>query len=347
MKTKAAILVRHNEPLQIEDDIEIPILEHGQVLVKIYYTGICHSQLMEINGQRGEDPWLPHMLGHEATAEVVNIGSGISTVEIGDKVILSWIKGSGLDAPGTQYTHGDRIINAGAVTTFSEYAIVSENRCTRMPPELPMDIACLLGCAVMTGFGAVSNTLRPVPEENIAIFGLGGIGLSALLAANYHKLNPIIAIDVNEEKLELAKSLGATHTINSNKLDPISTIKDISNGGVDYALDASGLVQVIEQAFESVRRGTGFCLFASHPAYGKKIKLDPFELICGKRIQGTWGGECNPDHDIPHIAKLYQDGQINLDCFISEYYSLDTINEAIFALQDKKENRAIVKIYDK
>ena len=346
MKTKAAILVKHNEPLQIIDDIEIPALKRGQVLVKIFYTGICHSQLMEINGLRGDDPWLPHMLGHEATAKVIELGEDVSTVSVDDIVILSWIKGSGIDAGGAKYKHGKQIINAGAVTTFSEYAVVSENRCTKMPEHLPMDIACLLGCAVMTGYGAVANTLKPSSGKSIAIFGLGGIGLSSLVAAIYHKMYPIITIDINDEKLELAKSLGATHIINSNKDDPIERIYEICDGGVDYSLDASGLVKVIEQAFKSVQREKGFCLFASHPPQGDKIKIDPFDLICGKRIQGTWGGECLPDNDIPKIAKLYKEGLINLDFFISEYYSLDTINDGINALMDKKENRAIVKITD-
>lgn len=346
MKTKAAVLVKHNESLQIIEDIEIPTLKRGQVLIKIYYTGVCHSQLMEINGQRGDDPWLPHMLGHEATGKVIDIGKDVTTINVDDMVILSWIKGSGLDIPNTQYTCGDQIINAGAVTTFSEYAVVSENRCTKMPAGLPLDIACLFGCAVMTGFGAIANTLKPMPDNSIAIFGLGGIGLSSLVAAVYLKMHPIIVVDICNEKIELAKLIGATHTVNSSRLDPVKTIKEISNGGVDYALDASGLVKVIEQAFDSIKKPGGFCLFASHPAYGEKIEIDPFELICGKRIEGTWGGECCPDHDIPHLAQLYNSGQINLDFFISEYYSLDTINDAINALENKKENRPIIKVFD-
>ena len=159
-------------------------------------------------------------------------------------------------------------------------------------------------------------------------------------------MHPIIVVDINDEKLELAKLIGASHIVNSNKLDPVKIIKEISNGGVDYALDASGLVKVIEQAFDCIKRPNGFCLFASHPAHGEKIKIDPFELICGKRIQGTWGGECCPDNDIPHLAQLYNSQKINLDFFISNYYSLDTINDAINALKNKKENRAIIKIFD-
>ncbi len=345
MKTKAAVLYNPNRPLVIETDVEVPELGHGQILAKIFYSGICHSQLMETRGKRGEDRYLPHLLGHEATAEVIDIGMDVSKVKKGDRVVLTWIKAEGIEAGGARYKKGDIVINAGAVTTFSEYSVVSENRCVKLPNGIPLDIGSLFGCAIQAGAGIIINMVQPVKNSTLAIFGVGGIGLSALMASKFYNCSMIIAVDVEEHKLNQAREFGATHTINSAKLDPVSEILKLTGGnGLDYAVDASGLVGPIEQAFQSVRKGGGLCVFATHPAHNDKIRIDPFDLICGKQIKGSWGGDSKPDRDIPRFAKLYLDGKLPLEKLITSRYSLDQVNEALHDIENRKIARALLEI---
>ncbi len=342
---KAAVLYTLGQPLVIEDGIDIPALKKGQVLVKMFYSGLCHSQLMEISGKRGADPYLPHMLGHEGTGEVVDVGEGVRKVKAGDRVILCWIKGDGLDGGGSTYNKGTRVINAGAITTFSEYTVVSENRCVVAPEGVPLDIGVLFGCAIPTGAGIMINTVQPKPGSSIAFVGLGGIGLSALLAVRLFNCATVIAVDVEDSKLELARQLGATHTINSRDCDPLAAIREITGGvGVDYSVEAAGLSQTIELAFNAVRKGGGRCVFASHPKAGEKIQLDPHDLISGKRIEGSWGGATHPDRDFPLYAKHYLAGNFPLQLFMGKRYSLDAINQALDDLENRRVIRAIIDI---
>lgn len=344
MKTRSAVLYRTGQPLVIEE-IEIPDLLRGQVLIKIFYSGVCHSQLMEAKGKRGEDIYLPHLMGHEATGEVVAIGEGVTKVREGDIVILTWIKGDGINAPGAKYRKGNLIINSGPVTTFGEYTVVSENRCVLMPEGIPFDIGSLFGCAVTTGAGIVINTIQPKAENSLAIFGLGGIGLSALMASKLYNCSKVIAVDVEDSKLKLAREFGAMHTINTRQYDPVKEIFDITMGqGVDYAIEAAGLTSTIEQAFQSVKKGGGLCVFASHPAYCDKIKIDPFDLICGKQIKGSWGGDSSPDKDIPRFAKLYTDGKLPLEKLISRRYPLTHVNEALSDIENRNVARGLLEI---
>lgn len=344
MKTKAAILVEHNRPLRITDNIDMPEPDFGQVLVRIRYTGICGSQIMEIKGCRGHDPWLPHMLGHEASGTVMETGPGVTQVKSGDEVVLSWIKGPGLDVPGARYKHDGKVINAGPVTTFSQYTIVSENRCTKITKEIPPDVSALLGCAVLTGFGAVTNFLNYSRGRSIAIFGLGGIGLSGLMAARYHNLEPIIAVDVIQDKLILAEELGATHLVDASQQDVVENIRKLTKGGVSFSFEASGKTDVIETSFKSVHMEGGICVFAGHPPFNERISLDPFDLICGKKIFGTWGGESRPERDIPFLIDLYVQGRLPLERLISRTYCLDDINLAITDMQGGSSGRILVKM---
>lgn len=345
MRTKAAVLVAPGQPLALWDDVEVPPLARGQVLVRVAYSGVCHSQLMEASGQRGPDPWLPHLLGHEATGEVLAAGDGVAKVRPGDRVILTWIKSEGLEAGGSRYRRGDTLINAGGVTTFSEYTVVSENRCVPLPPGVPLDVGSLFGCALMTGAGIVFNTMRPPAGRSLAVFGVGGIGLSALMAARLSGCDPLIAVDVEPAKLALAREFGATHLIDARDTDPVTAIRDLTGGaGADYTVEAAGLTRTIEQAFEAVRRGGGLCVFAGHPAAGGRIGLDPFELICGKRIEGSWGGECRPDRDVPRLAQLYTQGNLPLERLITHRYRLDDINHALSDLAAHRVGRALVEI---
>lgn len=342
---KAVVLHVLNEPLRIVSGIEIPALRPGQVLVRVAYSGVCHSQLMEARGKRGPDRYLPHLLGHEATGTVEAIGTGVTKVRVGDRVVLGWIRGSGIEAGGTVFMQGEERINAGAITTFSDLTVVSENRCVPLPEGVPMDVGVLFGCAVPTGAGIVTNTLRPHDGSTVAVFGLGGIGMSALMATQLFRCSRVIAVDVEQQKLDLARDFGATDTVNSAQVDPILAIREMTDGhGVDYSIEAAGHTRTIEQAFATVRKNGGRCVFASHPEAGAKIALDPYDLISGKRIEGSWGGGCDPDRDIPRFAELYRTGKLPLEKLISRRYTLDQINDALDDLEHRRIGRPLVVI---
>lgn len=342
---KAAVLFKLGQPLEIIDIPKLPALNRGQVLVKMVYSGLCHSQLMEVRGLRGYDKYLPHMLGHEGVGIVSDVGKDVTKVRPGDWVILTWIKGTGIDAPGGLYDYNGHTINSGGVTTFSEATIVAENRIVKLPEGLPPKIAVLFGCALPTGAGLVINEISPSQGKTYAIFGLGGVGLSALLATQLYSPQMVIALDVEPAKLELAKELGATHVININKQDPLQTIFQLThNMGVDYSLEAGGTTATIEQAFAAVRDQGGLCVFASHPEEGKKIRLEPHMFHRGKQIQGSWGGSTIPDTDIPKLAALYQQNKLPLEKLISHSCKLEEINHALYELEQKKVVRILVSI---
>ncbi len=296
---------------------------------------------------RGADAWLPHMLGHEASGVVEAIGHDVTKVRVGDRVILTWIRCSGIDAGGSTFESSIGLVNAGPVTTFSDFSVVSENRLVLLPDDVPMDLAVLFGCALPTGGGIVLNELKPTGGETLAIYGLGGIGLCALLvAAASARFSQIIAIDVMDDKLQFALELGATDAINAESvLSPITQILELTGGrGVDFAIDASGKGTVIEGAFDAVRRQGGLCVFASHPPAGTRISLDPFEMINGKQIRGSWGGACEPDRDVPLFAEMYRVGKLPLEKLISTRYRLEQINDALTDLAAGRLLRPLIEI---
>lgn len=344
----AAVLTKVGFPLEIISGIKIPSLHKGQVLVKVAYAGVCHSQLMEARGLRGDDPWIPHMLGHEGTGVVVAIGEGVSKVSVGDNVVLGWIKGSGLEAGGCRYIGPDgKTINSGGVTTFSNYTVASENRLVKLPEGSPMDIGVLYGCALPTGAGIILNTARPNPESSVAIIGLGGIGLSALMAARSLGVSRIYAVDVEPKKLSLARDIGASCVINPNEINPVLKIGELTGGaGVDFAIEAAGTVNTIELAFELTRKNGGRCIFASHPPHGERIRIDPFDLICGKNIEGSWGGASNPDEDIALLGRSFREGRLPLQKLLGRPYKLNEINQALSHLENRLVSRAIVDMQE-
>jgi S-(hydroxymethyl)glutathione dehydrogenase / alcohol dehydrogenase len=341
---KAAVLFELSAPLRVVTGIESPRPSRGQVKVRLAYAGVCHSQLMEVRGGRGFDHYLPHLLGHEGSGIVVETGAGVAKVKAGDRVVLGWIKGLGADVPGTQYRADGVTLNAGAVTTFNDCALVSENRCVPLPDGVPMDIAALLGCAVPTGSGIVANTINPAPGSTVAVIGLGGIGLSALMACRFYECAQIIAVDIAPEKLAVAREIGATLVIDAMGRDPVEDIRALTGGkGADYVIEAAGLTRTIEQAFEATRRG-GLCVFASHPASGARISIDPYELICGKRIIGSWGGGSDPDRDIPRFADWYRSGRLPLEKLITRRYQLSEINQALDDLDQHRVSRPLIEL---
>jgi len=344
MKTLAAVLAKINNPLRIEE-LMTPELKTGQVLVKIAYSGICHSQLNEIRGLKGEDKFLPHTLGHEGSGIVIEVGPEVQKVKAGDHVVLTWIKGKGLDAPAAKYQkHDGNIVNSGAISTFMTKAVISENRIVKIPDKMPLREAALLGCAIPTGAGTVINTAKLSKGDTVAIFGIGGIGLSALLMAKLKQASLIIAVDIFDNKLDEALRLGATYAINAEKEDVLSKILKITDKrGVDYAIECAGVKESMGLAFKSVRYNGGLCIIAGNLAWGKEISIDPFDLIRGKRIIGTWGGETDPDRDIQLYVSMYLGKKLNLHLIPVSYFGLAQINLAVKFLEDGNIGRAIIK----
>jgi S-(hydroxymethyl)glutathione dehydrogenase/alcohol dehydrogenase len=343
MKFRAAVLQELNTPLQILEISNEP-LKYGQVLVKIFYSGVCRSQLMEMDGARGEDKYLPHLMGHEATGEVVEIADGVSKVQKGDIVILTWIKSKGINSVAPKYYIGDYVINAGLITTFSEYSVVSENRIIKIPNGLPLDIGVLFGCALQTGAGMVFNELKPKEGDNVIVLGLGGIGFSALMALSQFNCKSIIAIDISDERLQLAKSFGATDIINSLVQDTKEEINRLCPNGSDGCIESAGKVETIELAFSLIKKNGGRLYFASHPPEGEYLRIAPHDLISGKQIFGTWGGGCCPDYDIPRLADSYLSGHLPIEKLITKRYRLEDINEALNDLKRGNVFRPIIQM---
>ena len=352
MKSLAAILVSTGSALELVD-LEIPSLKAGQVLVEVTCSGVCHTQVLEARGYRGEDKFLPHCLGHEGIGIVREISGNITKVKPGDRVILSWLKGGGADVPGTTYTWSgsNRTVNAGGVTTFNTHAVVSENRLTLLPAGVPLNQAALLGCAIPTGVGAVLNTAAPKPCSSIAIFGCGGVGLCAVAGAAAAKCHPIIAIDIRPEKLALAKQLGATHTIDASKHSVLEAIREIRPAGLDYSIEATGRPEVMQQALQSVRPRGGTAVVIGNARFGEKLELDPQQFNQGKRLLGTWGGDSEPDRDYVKFAALMIEGRLNLAPLVEgpsspRRYRLTDINEALDDLESGKCVRPMIQISD-
>ncbi|MBL6989657.1 MAG: zinc-binding dehydrogenase [Bacteriovoracaceae bacterium] len=344
MKTKATFLKNINEPLAYTEELLVPELRPGQVLVELAYAGVCHSQLMEVKGKRGEDKYLPHLLGHEGSGVIRAIGSNISKVKVGDRVVIGWIKGDGIEDSGALYVLDGLKINAGGATCFEQFAVVSENRVTALPSDIPLDVAVLFGCALPTGAGIIFNTIKPEDNSTLVIWGLGGIGLSALIASQLFNCEKVIAIDIEKNKLDLALEIGADVVINAKEVDVEKFIFELYPSGVDYAVEATGKAEIIENTFRLIKKGGGLLVFASHPEHGKMIQLDPFDLICGKNIKGSWGGDSNPDKDIPKYCELYRSNKLPIDKLITNSYDLSEVNAALRDLDNRSVNRALLRI---
>ena len=328
MKIKAAILVENNKPL-IVDNIEFKEkLSYGQVLVKVNVSGICGSQIGEILGVKGKDKYLPHLLGHEGCGRIVDIGPGVKTLKIDEKVVLHWKKGSGINSELPIYYWKGKKINAGYVTTFNDYAVVSENRCTPISEQISDFNASLFGCAITTGFGVIENKAKLKIGESIVILGAGGIGLNIIQAAKLVSAYPIIAVDLYDNRLELAKKLGATHIINSKDNEFSKMIKNITGNNLDVFVDNTGNPKIIEKGYDLIN-DRGRLVLVGVPRLGDNINIFSLPLHFGKEITGTFGGDGNPEIDIPRYSNLILKGICDLEGIVTERYGLDDINLAI------------------
>jgi S-(hydroxymethyl)glutathione dehydrogenase / alcohol dehydrogenase len=326
---RAAILVQQQAPLVV-DEVRLPeTLGVGQVLVRIFFSGVCGSQLGEIGGVKGPDPYLPHLLGHEGSGEVLAAGPGVSKVKAGDRVVLHWVEGRGLAAAPPVYTWSGRRLNAGLVTTFNEYAVVSENRLTVIPPDFDMEAAPLLGCAVTTGLGVINHKAAVKIGESVVVFGAGGVGLSLVQGAAMVAAHPIVAVDLFDNRLQLAADLGATHTLNAAKTSAEDEVrKIIGQKGADVVVDNTGNPAVIEAACR-LTSPVGRTILVGVPRKGDNISLYTLPLHFGKTLTGTKGGETDPDVDIPRYVRLFQAGKLKIRELVTDRFPLAEINTAL------------------
>ena len=254
MKSVAAIDTEHGKPLVI-DEIEIPDPQPDQVLVHLYSSGVCHSQLHQMH-----NPTMPRPmgLGHEGTGVVSKIGKGVTHVMEGDKVIVTWVPRTpirGRPQPRQlDVTYHEKPLN-GLVYTWGRDVLTTEQLVVKIPEDAPNDVSCIVGCAILTGAGAVLHTAKVRPEDKVVVFGVGGIGISAVQMASILGAYPVIAVDLDDSKLEFARKMGATHTVNASKVDPVESVIDLSGGGVDYAFDAIGVKATMEQILPVTRSG--------------------------------------------------------------------------------------------
>ncbi len=340
---KAAILVEQRAPLEVAE-VELPEeLSCGQVLVKVHYSGICGAQVNEIEGAKGPDKFLPHLLGHEGSATVLKVGQAVKTVKAGDRVVMHWRQSNGIQSETPTYRWNGQKVNAGWVTTFNEYAVVSENRLTLIPEDFNLKLATLFGCAITTAMGVINNDAQVKIGQSVVVFGVGGVGLNIIQAASMVSANPIISVDLIETKLEMAKRFGATHGLNSNTNgDLIAEIhKIVGPAGADVVIDTTGIARVIEQAYE-LTHSDGKTILVGVPKKGDNISIYSLPLHFKKVLTGSHGGSAEPHIDIPRYICLVKAGKLKLDGLITHEFSLNEINEAIKVLKSGQAGRVVV-----
>jgi S-(hydroxymethyl)glutathione dehydrogenase/alcohol dehydrogenase len=351
---KAAVLYEVNKPLVIEEiDIDDP--GPGQVMVKTVSSGVCHSDLHQIEGLWPME--LPAVLGHEAAGIVERVGKGVTYVHPGDHVVMNFMPfcgtcrhcQSGRPVLCTQgrgnsnHLHkGDRRINVFlSVSSFAELMVVPESGVVKVREDAPLDKLGIMGCAVATGVGAVLNTAKVEAGSSVAVIGVGGVGLNVVQGAALAAAEPIIAIDVLEGKLDMARQFGATHFVNAAKEDPVKAVRSLTDGGADYAFEVVGSPDAISQAFDMVRAG-GEAIMVGVSPYGSRTSIDTGGLLTEKALRGCVYGSIRPRVDIPRFIDLYMAGRLKLDELISRTYLLEGINDAFAAMKAGEVARSIV-----
>tara|TARA_Y100001970_G_C14259237_1_gene878285 strand:- start:6778 stop:7809 length:1032 start_codon:yes stop_codon:yes gene_type:complete len=332
LKTKGAILNKTNNDLIIDDIFVDDNLEYGQVLVKIFYSGICGSQIGEIEAIKGKDKYLPHLLGHEGSGIVLKIGKGVTKVKVKDHVILHWKKTSGIESPLPKYQWKNKKLNAGKITTLNKISIISENRITKIDKNYDLKKAALFGCAITTGFGAITNTAKAKIGQSILILGCGGVGLSAVIAAKLTSCYPIIAVDINNKKLSLAKKFGASHIINVTKRN---IKKTLNNQKIDYVVECTGIKKNVELAYE-LTKDSGKTVLVGVINHKQKPSIDMMPLYFNKIITGSHGGDGDPGIDILNYINILNVKKINIKNIITSEYKFKDINKAIKNLRSGK-----------
>ena len=340
---KAAVLAQSRQPLVV-DEISLPeTLDAGQVLVKVLHTTICGAQINEIDAVKGPDKFLPHLLGHEASAQVIEIGPGVTSVQPGDTVVLHWRPSQGIQSKTPAYSWRGQKLNAGWVTTFNDHAVISENRMTVIPADFDLKVAPLFGCAVTTAAGVVNNDAELKIGESIVVFGVGGVGLNVVQFAQLAGGNPIVAVDLLEHKLEMARRRGATHAINAAQVaDVAAAVRAIvGDKGPDKAIETTGVKQVIEMAYE-LTHADGTCVLVGVP--NEKVSIYTLPIHFNKVLTGSHGGDARPHIDIPRIIRLIRAGRLSFDGIITDEFPLSKINAALDLVRSGEAGRVLLNV---
>ena len=343
---KAAILTQTRAPLEIAELLMPERLSFGQVHVRIHYSGICGAQLNEIEAAKGEDKFLPHLLGHEGSGTVVAVGEGVKRVKAGDRVVLHWRQSAGLQCEPPKYDWNGKTVNAGWVTTFNDEAIISENRLTVIPPDFPLHLAPLFGCAVTTAVGVVNNDAHIKIGQSVVIFGVGGVGLNIAQAAQMVSANPIVGVDLLDSKLTMAREWGLTHAFNSRtEGDALAAkIREIVGaGGADVVVDTTGNARVIEEAY-NLTHADGRTILVGVPRKGDNASIYTLPLHFKKILKGSHGGSVSPDIEIPRLIKLVGQNKMRLEGLVTHTFPLHQINEAIAALRSGEAARVMLSM---
>jgi S-(hydroxymethyl)glutathione dehydrogenase/alcohol dehydrogenase len=367
IKSKAAIAWEAGKPLSIEE-VDVMPPQKGEVLVRIVATGVCHTDAFTLSGDDPEGVF-PSILGHEGGGIVEQVGEGVTSVEAGDHVIplytpecgeckfclsgktnlcqkIRETQGKGLMPDGTTrfYKDGKPIYHYMGTSTFSEYTVLPEISLAKVNKEAPLEEVCLLGCGVTTGMGAVMNTAKVEEGATVAVFGLGGIGLSAIIGAAMAKASRIIAIDINESKFDLAKKLGATDCINPKDYDKSiqEVVVEMTDGGVDYSFECIGNVDVMRSALECCHKGWGESVIIGVAGAGQEISTRPFQLVTGRVWKGTAFGGVKGRSELPDYVERYMNGEFKLNDFITHTMGLEDINEAFELMHEGKSIRSVI-----
>ncbi len=376
MKTKAAVLYEMEQPRPYADthplrleELELASPGPGEVLVEIAAAGLCHSDLSVINGTR---PWpIPLVLGHEAAGIVREAGAGVSDLKSGDHVVFSFLpvcgrctncvsgrgwlceRGVLANRAGTlltgacrfQHADGRKLFHHLGVSGFSQFTVAARESLVKIDSDIPLEIAVLFGCAVMTGVGAVVNTAKVSPGTSVAVFGLGGVGLAAILGARVAGASPIVAVDRLPAKLDLARQCGATHTIDASQTDPVAAVREFTNGGAETTIEAVGNEQIIAQAYAATRRG-GKTVAIGLPHPNRQLTIPAVSLIAEERqLLGCYMGSCVPQRDIPRFISLYRAGLLPVQLLKSREIKLDQVNEAFDALDRGEVARQVIRFH--
>jgi S-(hydroxymethyl)glutathione dehydrogenase/alcohol dehydrogenase len=341
-RAKAAILAESRAPLVV-DEIEFPdVLDVGQVLVKVFYTTICGAQINEIMAAKGPDRFLPHLLGHEASAEVLEVGPGVTTVRPGDIVVMHWRPSQGIQSSTPTYRWKGTKLNAGWVTTFNEHTVVSENRLTVIPRDYDRKVAPLLGCAVTTAAGVINNDAKLKIGESVVVFGVGGVGLNVVQFAAMAGAYPIIAVDLIDHKLEMARVRGATHCLKGTGVEISKAVKEIvGDKGPDKVIETTGSKAVIELAYE-LTHPDGTCVLVGVP--NEKVTIYTLPIHFNKILTGSHGGDAIPHQDIPRLIRLNRAGRLSFDGLITHEFVLGEINTALDLMRSGSVGRILIRL---
>lgn len=331
----AAVLYKQKKNLKITN-LKYKKLPENYVLVKMKYTSICRSQIFEIDGLRGKDKYIPHLLGHEGTGKIIKLGENVKNFEVNDNVLLTWIRSKKKKFYNIKFVdHNNKNINSGPISTFNTHAIISKHCLHKLPKKVNNKIGVLLGCAFPTGAGMINNHAN-IKNKKILVIGLGNVGLSCLIMANYYQTDEIFIYDKKKSKIDQVKK------ILKNKIKLIDLKDKNFLNYFDYIFESSGDSKIINKSIKFLK-SNGKCVFASHPSKGKKIIIDPYELIKGKKIEGSWGGGTKYPKDLIKLSRALNLSKLKR-LYFKKIYTLNTINSAIKDFKKGKVLKPLIKL---